>query len=227
VTNLLLKSTCRMFYVYCRRTCNVLHGLRGISVVFRVFPRNDELVLSGTSFCRCTSQSTEGLTQQKQGRPCISAQRTKASRKLKDRIEDIWTVPNLLSTARICLAPVIGYLVINHSYTSALVLFAAAGVSDWLDGYIARHFKNQRSMLGTALDPFADKFLISILTISLAYIRIIPSTTCGLSVNHCCHIYLCLCSSLGSSLYQSGYWSHWSQLLYSISESSTSSLCVQ
>ncbi|XP_062502630.1 cardiolipin synthase (CMP-forming)-like isoform X1 [Corticium candelabrum] len=100
--------------------------------------------------------------------------RSKSSRSLRYRVEDIGTVPNLLSAIRLCLAPFIGYLVINHGYSSALVLFTAAGVTDWLDGYIARNFKNQRSIFGTLLDPLADKILISSLAISLAYVGIIP-----------------------------------------------------
>lgn len=43
-----------------------------------------------------------------------------------------------------------------------------------LDGFIARNFKNQKSVLGTVLDPFADKILMSVLTISLTVVSLLP-----------------------------------------------------
>ncbi|KAL3203072.1 hypothetical protein MRX96_053281 [Rhipicephalus microplus] len=51
--------------------------------------------------------------------------------------ENIMTIPNALSLARLCSSPVLGYLVVTEGYTSALVLFAAAGVTDVLDGWVA------------------------------------------------------------------------------------------
>ena len=43
-----------------------------------------------------------------------------------------------------------------------------------LDGFIARNFKNQKSVLGTILDPLADKILISVLTVSLTVVSLLP-----------------------------------------------------
>ena len=57
--------------------------------------------------------------------------------------ENIYTVPNALCVARIVLTPVIGWLVTSQSYTPALVCFIVAGVTDLLDGWIARTFPGQ------------------------------------------------------------------------------------
>jgi cardiolipin synthase len=55
--------------------------------------------------------------------------------------------------------PFLGYVVLQEEYTMACAGLALFGFSDWLDGYIARTY-NQTSVLGTFLDPFADKILI-------------------------------------------------------------------
>uniref|UniRef100_A0A8C5P095 cardiolipin synthase (CMP-forming) n=1 Tax=Jaculus jaculus TaxID=51337 RepID=A0A8C5P095_JACJA len=70
---------------------------------------------------------------------------------------------------RIGLAPVLGYLIIEEDFNVALGVFALAGLTDLLDGFIARNWANQKSALGSALDPLADKILISIL-----YVNLIP-----------------------------------------------------
>ncbi|XP_063172100.1 cardiolipin synthase (CMP-forming) isoform X2 [Candoia aspera] len=88
--------------------------------------------------------------------------------------ENPWTIPNLLSMARIGLAPVLGYLIIEEDFNVALGVFALAGITDLLDGFIARNWANQKSALGSALDPLADKILISILYISLTCANLIP-----------------------------------------------------
>ncbi|KAL3872909.1 hypothetical protein ACJMK2_036087 [Sinanodonta woodiana] len=88
--------------------------------------------------------------------------------------EDVRTIPNLLTTLRIAVTPVIGYLIINGSFEWALGIFVLAGISDVLDGYIARNFKNQTSALGTALDPLADKVLISMMYLTLTLAGLLP-----------------------------------------------------
>ncbi|XP_065832757.1 cardiolipin synthase (CMP-forming)-like [Oscarella lobularis] len=92
----------------------------------------------------------------------------------KKRVEHIWTIPNFLSLSRIISTPIIGYLVIEQNYVIALGVFLVAGLTDLLDGYIARNFKNQKSMLGTVLDPFADKLLVNVLAMSLSYASLLP-----------------------------------------------------
>ncbi|XP_007950663.1 cardiolipin synthase (CMP-forming) [Orycteropus afer afer] len=88
--------------------------------------------------------------------------------------ENPWTIPNMLSMTRIGLAPVLGYLIIEEDFNIALGVFALAGLTDLLDGFIARNWANQKSALGSALDPLADKILISILYVSLTYADLIP-----------------------------------------------------
>ncbi|XP_068681626.1 cardiolipin synthase (CMP-forming)-like [Montipora foliosa] len=93
---------------------------------------------------------------------------------MKEMKEDIFTVPNLLSTLRILSTPVLGYLILTQDFVSSMALFGVAGITDLLDGYIARNFRNQKSVLGTILDPLADKILISVLTVSLTMVSLLP-----------------------------------------------------
>ncbi|XP_074920594.1 LOW QUALITY PROTEIN: cardiolipin synthase (CMP-forming) [Chelonoidis abingdonii] len=88
--------------------------------------------------------------------------------------ENPWTIPNILSLARIGLAPVLGYLIVEENFNIALGVFALAGITDLLDGFIARNWASQKSALGSALDPLADKILISVLYVSLSCASLIP-----------------------------------------------------
>lgn len=88
--------------------------------------------------------------------------------------ENVFTVPNGLCILRIGLAPVLAYLVLDGSYTSALGIFLFAGVTDLLDGFIARSFPSQQSMIGSFLDPMADKLLVATLFMSLTVTGLIP-----------------------------------------------------
>jgi cardiolipin synthase len=78
------------------------------------------------------------------------------------------TWPNLLSTLRIALIPVFIVLLIKGHAGLALTVFAIAGVTDLLDGAIAR-FLHQQSVLGAYLDPMADKLLLTAAYILLAF----------------------------------------------------------
>jgi len=68
-------------------------------------------------------------------------------------------IPNLISILRILLVPPVVLLLWEGHYGWALVLFLIAGVSDGIDGYLARHY-HWTSHLGAILDPFADKLLM-------------------------------------------------------------------
>ena len=71
----------------------------------------------------------------------------------------LWTIPNLISIARLVCLPVFVYLLFGHDNRAAAAwLLAALGITDWCDGYIARHF-NQVSEIGKILDPVADRLL--------------------------------------------------------------------
>lgn len=83
------------------------------------------------------------------------------------------TVPNLLSILRIISLPFIFYLIKYNYPTWALILLIASWVTDLLDGFIARTF-NQRSKLGSYLDPIADKIVTASLFIFLTIHDRIP-----------------------------------------------------
>lgn len=82
-------------------------------------------------------------------------------------------LPNLLTVARLLAAPYIFYLLWTGSFRSALVWFALAGVTDVLDGFLARHFK-AGSQLGALLDPVADKIMLDGSFLILGLKSIIP-----------------------------------------------------
>ncbi|KAK1835228.1 putative phosphatidyl synthase [Podospora conica] len=83
------------------------------------------------------------------------------------RRENIYTLPNLLTFSRLLTAPFIGYFILQNQHTLALGLFAYAGLTDLLDGWIARRW-HSGTVLGTIIDPLADKTLMTILTATLA-----------------------------------------------------------
>ncbi len=80
-------------------------------------------------------------------------------------------LPNLLTYFRILLVPLVVialYLEEDAGNWTALALFAIAGITDWLDGYLARAW-NQTSNLGRMLDPIADKLLVSVVLLALTW----------------------------------------------------------
>jgi cardiolipin synthase len=81
-------------------------------------------------------------------------------------------LPNAISFARLCAVPVAIYLVIEEAWLAAFALFAAAGVSDAIDGWLAR--RQGGTALGAALDPLADKALMVGMYVTLAAIRQLP-----------------------------------------------------
>ena len=82
-------------------------------------------------------------------------------------------IPNLISVMRIFLSVPVVWSMLEHRFDIALLLFAVAGVSDGLDGYLAKHFGWQ-SRLGGLLDPLADKVLLVSSYLTLAILGFIP-----------------------------------------------------
>ncbi len=82
-------------------------------------------------------------------------------------------LPNLLTLLRIILTPVLVIMLIRHNYMVALLIFTAAGVSDALDGAIARLMK-QKTRIGAILDPVADKLLLASSYVTLAVMGSLP-----------------------------------------------------
>lgn len=85
----------------------------------------------------------------------------------------MFAVPNLITLARLLMVPVIAVLLANHTYTAAFWLFVAVGISDGLDGFVARRFK-VTSAAGALLDPVADKMVIMTCAFVLAYNGLLP-----------------------------------------------------
>ena len=88
-------------------------------------------------------------------------------------IRQLWTAPNQLTLLRLIFIPFIIINVIDNHYKWALILFVLAGLSDGLDGTLARALK-QKTVLGQYLDPIADKLLLSSLFLVLSLLHKIP-----------------------------------------------------
>jgi cardiolipin synthase len=91
------------------------------------------------------------------------------------RFKSYRSAPNLLTLLRICLMPFLVAAVLEGRYGLGFGLFLAAGLSDALDGTLARMLK-QHTMLGQYLDPVADKLLLSTLFLVLTHKGLIPTT---------------------------------------------------
>lgn len=83
-------------------------------------------------------------------------------------------IPNTLTIVRILLTPLFAICLIKRSLAGALLVFAAAALTDGLDGLIARVFR-QKTTLGAYLDPIADKLLLATAFVTLAIQGLIPS----------------------------------------------------
>jgi cardiolipin synthase len=70
-----------------------------------------------------------------------------------------WTIPNLITLMRLAVLPIFLYSIASERPVAALVLFVVAGVSDGLDGFLARSL-HMKSAVGAVLDPIADKLLM-------------------------------------------------------------------
>ncbi|RKF58129.1 putative cardiolipin synthase [Golovinomyces cichoracearum] len=93
--------------------------------------------------------------------------------------EYIYTLPNILTFSRLFAAPIIGYLVLHDHHTWAISLFTYAGITDLIDGWIARRWKLQ-TVVGTVIDPMADKTLMTILTVCLGIKGSLPVWLAGI-----------------------------------------------
>jgi len=75
-------------------------------------------------------------------------------------------LPNLLTLARLLLTPFIAMAILRRQYAGALVVLFVAGLTDWIDGYLARRL-GAISRFGAYLDPIADKVLLSTIYLCL------------------------------------------------------------
>ncbi|KAF9038517.1 CDP-alcohol phosphatidyltransferase-domain-containing protein [Panaeolus papilionaceus] len=124
----------------------------------RVFPSRSFFTSSWRQAERTPSQPEES----------VSSKETKPSIR-----ENIYTIPNLLTVSRILSCPILGWSILDGNYHLATGLLVYAGLTDWVDGYLARRY-NMSSVLGTILDPAADKMLMTTLTVTLTMQNLIP-----------------------------------------------------
>lgn len=105
--------------------------------------------------------------------------------------ENIYTFPNFLTASRIAACPALGWAILSDNYVAATGLFLYAGITDWvslrdnfvprlverlvsqLDGFLARKYR-MTSILGTILDPAADKALVGTLVVTLTMQGLLP-----------------------------------------------------
>ncbi|WP_240756752.1 CDP-alcohol phosphatidyltransferase family protein [Roseicella aquatilis] len=83
------------------------------------------------------------------------------------------TLPNLITLARLCAVPATIWVILQHRLDIAFLLFVGAGISDAVDGWLARVL-DARSALGAMLDPVADKALLVSVYVTLAAIGVLP-----------------------------------------------------
>lgn len=91
-------------------------------------------------------------------------------------------LPNLVSLARLCLVPVSIALISSQAWVLAFAVFVCAGLSDALDGWLAKRF-DLATELGAYLDPLADKALLVSIYVTLAVARELPSALAILVVS--------------------------------------------
>jgi cardiolipin synthase (CMP-forming) len=96
---------------------------------------------------------------------------------------DRWlTVPNAISVIRLCCIPLFLWLLFGRDQRSdAAILLAVLGATDWVDGYIARHF-GQVSTLGKILDPTADRLLLAVAVVAILVDGSVPVVVAVLAI---------------------------------------------
>lgn len=83
-------------------------------------------------------------------------------------------IPNLITLGRIFTVPVVFWLLVNNETALAFFVFVAAGISDAVDGYLAKRY-NWQTELGAYLDPLADKLLIVSIFVAMGASKQLPS----------------------------------------------------
>ena len=87
------------------------------------------------------------------------------------------SIPNIITLTRIASTPILSYFILTNQYDIAICGCILAGFSDYADGYIAKNY-NATTVLGTYLDPLADKIFINGLAVSLTASSVLPVWCC-------------------------------------------------
>ena len=90
----------------------------------------------------------------------------------RDASYGLITLPNVVTFGRLCVVPLEFWLVLVHRLDLAFFLFVGAGVSDAVDGWLARRYGG--NALGAILDPMADKALLVTMYVTLAVVNVLP-----------------------------------------------------
>ncbi len=90
----------------------------------------------------------------------------------RDASYGLITLPNVVTFGRLCAVPLAFWMVLEHRVDLAFFLFVGAGVSDAVDGWLARRYGG--NALGAILDPVADKALLVTMFVTLASIKVLP-----------------------------------------------------
>ena len=85
---------------------------------------------------------------------------------------ELITLPNVVTFGRLCAVPLAFWAVLEHRFAIAFFLFVGAGISDAIDGWLARRFGG--NALGAVLDPMADKALLVTMYVTLATVGVLP-----------------------------------------------------
>ncbi|XVE87810.1 hypothetical protein DITRI_Ditri19aG0018300 [Diplodiscus trichospermus] len=96
-------------------------------------------------------------------------------------VESFLNLPNLISVSRLVSGPFLGWMIVDEMYGFAFVGLAISGATDWLDGYMARKMKIN-SVVGSYLDPLADKVLIGCVALSMVHNHLLHPGLVGLVV---------------------------------------------
>lgn len=91
----------------------------------------------------------------------------------------VWTIPNIVSFARlIILLPLVAVFILRGEMWWAIGALVVLGATDWIDGFLARRL-DQVTLLGTRLDPLADRLAIVVVTLGLVIIDLLPWEVLG------------------------------------------------
>ena len=90
----------------------------------------------------------------------------------RTRSTGLFNLPNMITFARLCAVPAACWLIIENRLGTAFSLFVAAGLSDAVDGWLARRYGG--NAVGAVLDPVADKALLVTMYVTLAAVGVLP-----------------------------------------------------
>ncbi|MBV8578567.1 MAG: CDP-alcohol phosphatidyltransferase family protein [Acetobacteraceae bacterium] len=90
----------------------------------------------------------------------------------REQSSALLTIPNMITFGRLCAVPLAVWFILQHRVAEVFYLFVAAGLSDAVDGWLAR--RRGTTALGAVLDPVADKALLITMYVTLAAISVLP-----------------------------------------------------